>query len=234
MNSKPSYIPWLVWSGLGAVIIAIVVSFVWAEVRKRELAIDKPLMNLGQVSEFTLTNQLGRAITREDLLGSVWIADIIFTRCPGPCVSMTRRMQELQEALPKDLPVKLISLTTDPVYDSPDILNAYAKRFNADSDRWWFLTGPKPEVVGMAVDSLKLVMMDKDESERESVHDLYIHSTLLVVVDAKGHLRATFESVPRDLSEEESVENTPDAQKRSFEKTKQDIVKTVRLLSMER
>ena len=28
------------------------------------------------------------------------VADIIFTRCPGPCLKMTRQMKELQDALP--------------------------------------------------------------------------------------------------------------------------------------
>ena len=233
MSSRNSLLPWLVWGALGIVIVGIVFSFGWSEWQKRRLATDKPLLNLGRVSDFTLTNQLGRAVSLEDLQGQVWVADIIFTRCPGPCVAMTRRMQELQAALPEDLPVQLISLTTDPAYDSPDVLREYAKRFRADPDRWWFLTGPKLEVVRLAVDGLKLVMMEKDEAQRESPNDLFIHSTLLVVVDKQGRLRATFESVPRELPEEEAVEGGDVLESADFEKTKRDIVKTVRRLSMD-
>jgi len=40
------------------------------------------------------------AVTLTELRGKVWIADIIFTRCTGPCLKMTRQMKELQDALP--------------------------------------------------------------------------------------------------------------------------------------
>ena len=234
MNSRNPILPWLVWGLLGVVIFAIAALFVRNEWEKRQWVTDKPLMNLGRISDFLLTNQTGQAVSLDDLQGQVWVADIIFTRCPGPCVYMSRRMQELQAAIPADLPVKLISLTTDPAYDTPGILQDYAQRFRADSNRWWFLTGLKSEVVRLAVDNLKLVMMDKDEAQRESPNDLFIHSTLLVVVDKQGQLRATFESLPRDLDEEESVDSAAEeSESRAFEKTKQDIVKTVQRLSMD-
>jgi protein SCO1 len=121
-----------------------------------------------------------------------WLADIIFTRCPGPCARMTQRLRDLQAALPADPRVKLVSLTTDPAFDTPEVLAKYGQRFGADPARWWFLTGDKREIVKLAVEGLKLTTLDKEEAKRESPNDLFIHSTNLILVDQQGRLRASF------------------------------------------
>ena len=77
---------------------------------------------LGQLPDFVLTNQLGQAVSLADLRGQVWVADVIFTRCPGPCAKMTRHYAELQTALPANQPIKLVSFTSDPEYDTPKVL----------------------------------------------------------------------------------------------------------------
>src|SRR3954470_8908238 len=60
----------------------------------------QPLPVFRPVAGFTLTNQNGRAVSPADLRGKVWLADVIFTTCPGPCRQMTREMKDLQDALP--------------------------------------------------------------------------------------------------------------------------------------
>ena len=49
----------------------------------------QPLPVIGTVADFTLTNQDGQVTTLADLTNHVWVADIIFTRCAGPCPIMT-------------------------------------------------------------------------------------------------------------------------------------------------
>lgn len=154
---------------------------------------------IGTLADFSMTDQLGRTIGRADLLGQVWVADVIFTRCPGPCAKMTARMSDLQASIPPEWPVKLVSLTTDPEHDTPEVLRGYAAEFQADSGRWNFLHAAKPAIVDLAVKNLKLVVLDKEEA-RESPNDLFIHSTALALVDKHGRLRGAFESVPLDLS----------------------------------
>jgi len=154
-----------------------------------------------QLSEFSMTNHLGQTVRRVDFLGEVWVADVIFTRCPGPCAMMTTRMADLQGSIPKEWPVKFVSLTADVEYDTPDVLRNYADQYQADSKRWYFLHGSKPAIADLAVNNLKLVVLDK-EQERQSVNDLFIHSTTLALVDKHGRLRGAFESVPVDVSED--------------------------------
>src|SRR5690242_1594264 len=77
-----------------------------------------PLRDIGPVADFALTNQDGQAVSLAALTNHVWVADIIFTRCAGPCPRMTGQMRSLQSLLPGASSAKLVTLTTDPEYDS--------------------------------------------------------------------------------------------------------------------
>ena len=159
----------------------------------------QPLPVLAQIGQFTLTNQSGQIVTLSDLKGKVWVADIIFTRCAGPCPQMTRRMKVLQDALHAGSAAKLLTLTTDPDFDVPQVLQAYGKRFGADFARWTFLTGAKPEIAKLAIDGLKLGAVEKKPEERADPNDLFIHSTMFVVVDKQVRLRGVFETMGEDV-----------------------------------
>lgn len=159
-----------------------------------------------QLANFSMTNQLGETVSRDDLVGQVWVADVIFTRCPGPCAMMTTRMADLQAAIPKQWPVKFVSLTADTEYDTPDVLRGYAESYHADSQRWSFLHASKPAIADLAVKNLKLIVLDK-EQERQSAEDLFIHSTTLALVDKRGRLRGAFESLPAPRPELAAVED---------------------------
>lgn len=186
------------WIGLGLVIVLLCLSFVLAQyqtLRGRPTA----LPVIGPVADFTLTNQQGAAVSLATLRGHVWVADIIFTRCAGPCPRMTQQMHSLQEALPAGSSTRLVSLTTDADYDSPEVLKKYAERFKADPARWSFLTGAKLQVAGLAIDSLKLTAVEKKPEERTDPADLFIHSTIFVVVDKQARLRGVFETGGEDV-----------------------------------
>lgn len=180
---------------------------------KPSSAAASPLPVYGKVVDFTLTNQLGAPVSLADLHGKVWIADIIFTRCPGPCARMTRQMKELETQLGPDSRVQLVSLTTDPEFDSPEVLSQYAERFNADTNRWMFLTGSKPQIAAAAIDGLKLAAVEKKPEERESEDDLFIHSTIFVIVDKAGKLRGVFETGGDGVDWNESREKLLNAAK---------------------
>ncbi|HKS37289.1 MAG TPA: SCO family protein [Verrucomicrobiae bacterium] len=201
MNKPTPALEWIVWGGLGLVILGVFGAFLFSESGRRRLSSGTLPPILGTLPDFVLTNQTGSVVSLNDLRGQVWVADIIFTRCPGPCEKMTRQMAELQAALPGDQPVKLISLTTDPDFDSPAVLQRYAERFGAQPGRWWFLTGAKHELMRLAVDGLKLAAVEKKPEERENPADLFIHATIFVVVDRQGGLRGVFETQTEEYDE---------------------------------
>jgi len=185
MNGPARKTERVVWGGLVLTIAAIGAAFALSRLG----AGNRPLPIIGQIPDFNLTNQNSEAVTLANLRGKVWVADIIFTRCPGPCATMTRHLAELQSALPKNEPVRLVSFTSDPENDTPAVLKKYAGLFGADANHWWFLTGNKPEIRGLAVNDFKFVVVEKKPEDRTVPDDLFIHSTWYVLVDQKGQVR---------------------------------------------
>ena len=232
MSASSRSVQWLVWGFLFLTVLVIGGAFLRSKTQPVE-ATGSALPVIGRVADFSLTNQFGQTISLAHLRGKVWVADIIFTRCPGPCATMTQRMSELQAALPPSQPVQLVSLTTDPEFDTPAVFKKYAERFKAQPDRWHFLTGTKADLVKLAVNSLKLTVLDQEEVRRTSPNDLFIHSTIFVVVDKQGRLRAVFESLDKVLSEEE-VTTGASHQHSTWEKSvKPRLLETVNALLLE-
>jgi protein SCO1 len=138
------------------------------------------------VPEFSLTERSHRSVTRKDLDGRVWVADFIFTRCAGICPTMSLHMQKLQEQLPKE--VKLVSFSVDPYNDTPEVLTEYAKRYNADAERWLFLTGNPEAVQKLSVGGFKLALDPTGGTDAEPI----THSSRFVLVDRQGHIRGYY------------------------------------------
>lgn len=216
-NTRP--LEFVIWSGLVLVMLAVSVAW-WTDRRAKAVERSRQapetqklgqspspglqLPVIGNLPEFSLTNQLGKTFGLDDLKGKVWLADIIFTRCPGPCAVMTKRMSELQALLSADLPVGFLSLTTDPDFDTPPIMTAYGKRFGVDPKRWQFLTGTKPEIAKVATTGLKLVGKEKEEEARTAPNDLFIHSTVFALIDKQGRLRGVRETLATPAGEDET------------------------------
>lgn len=186
--------PRTIWIGLVLIALLLVGAIALSRLQSRPPTAP-PLPVLGTVADFALTNQAGQLVTLAELRGKVWLADIIFTRCPGPCARMTRQLASVQAALPKDSQAQLVSLTTDPDYDTPEILKDYPARIGLEAGaRWQFLTGTKLQIANLAIESLKLTTLEKPVGERTSVDDLFIHSTIFVLVDKQARLRGIFET----------------------------------------
>lgn len=193
MTNSGSKIQFAVWGGLGIVIVAILAAYVASQFSR------KPLPVYDNIPQFTLTNQHGNAVTLDSLHGQIWLADVIFTRCPAQCIRLSAHMKELQGKLPSD--VKLVSLTTDPTYDTPIKLKKYSTNYST-ADNWLFLTGDKRVINKVAVDGLKLAVEETPENERENPNDLFIHSTKFVLVDKLGRVRGYFDGDdPQSTSE---------------------------------
>jgi protein SCO1/2 len=149
-----------------------------------------PPVRYGPIPEFSLTERGGRTIASADLQGKVWIASFVFTRCPGPCPSVTATMARLQGEFADQPDVRLVTFTVDPERDDPEQLAAYAARFGADPTRWLFLTGKSDEMHELIVKGFKLAASGPGDGP--GVH----HSTRLAVVDRAGCLRGYFSGLP--------------------------------------
>ena len=169
------------WAGafLGFVLAVTMGYSMWQASVRRDV---EQLPVIRAVPEFALTDQNGQTVTNADLRGKIWIADFIFTRCAGPCPLMTARMLEMQKALVKTPEVKLVSVTVDPAYDTPEVLKAYAEANFADPNRWKFLTGEKEVIEKLVTEGF---MQHLAEENGEPVH-----GTMFLLVDGQGMVRS--------------------------------------------
>ncbi|MFV1981373.1 MAG: FG-GAP-like repeat-containing protein, partial [Rhodothermia bacterium] len=149
---------------------------------------------LGTLPEFTLTDQSGSAFGSAQLRGKVWIANFIFTRCRSTCPRQTTRMSQLQRLLKKESAwegIRLVSISVDPEFDTPEVLRGYADQYFADQDHWKFLTGSRAKIWSLSKDGFRLpVADDKEDTEMPILHD-----TKLVLVDRLGRIRGYFDAL---------------------------------------
>ena len=138
------------------------------------------------IQDFELTNTRGDTIKKNDLLGRPWVVSFIFIRCGGPCPRVSGQMRILQDqldALGSD--ARLVTITVDPDYDTPERLAEYAKTFGADPDRWIFLTGDKTEIYRMIQKSFRMPVQETVGEDRVPGFEV-IHTTNVLLVNADG------------------------------------------------
>lgn len=149
------------------------------------------LPDFGELPEFSLWDQNGKAFRRSDLAGGVWVLDFIFTRCTSVCPRMSQEMRKVQDRIGKLPNVGLLSVSIDPEYDKPEVLRDYARRYKADS-RWRFLTGDREIVRAMQVKTRR--HMDPAEID--------FHSKQFFLVDGDGFVRGVYSIIVAGKLEE--------------------------------
>jgi cytochrome oxidase Cu insertion factor (SCO1/SenC/PrrC family) len=96
----------------------------------------------------TLVDQDGREISLATLKGTPVLFDFIYTRCPGPCVTLTAQMNAVAHRLGDKLgtQVRFVSISVDPDHDRPPQLLEYARGQGAVRNGWLFLTGTPEQI----------------------------------------------------------------------------------------
>lgn len=167
-----------------AVLFALVYGgWKWWQVRQFELsrgqAIDASMVG-SPLTEFELIERSGKPFRSADMKGKVWVATYFFTTCPGSCLRLNERIQAMHN-LRELKDVTWVSITCDPDNDTPEVLSAYADRWNADPKRWLFCRA------------------DLDYTRRVALGmDLFLslkgHQDHAAVIDKTGKIRGMFDA----------------------------------------
>lgn len=135
---------------------------------------------------FSLSDLNGDVVTQARFDGKIRITSFIFTRCPDICPATTANMVVLQSTLQEQglfgEDVEFVSITFDPVNDTPEVLQKYAERMGIDQRGWTLLRGEEGEVQELASQyNLSVVQLDDG---------LFAHSvTSLLLIDGKQQVR---------------------------------------------
>lgn len=187
--------PRLLWGLLIAVAAGVIVSAGWSRLHASVPAVVSPLNAdptpalsiYGHVPDFALIDEAGRPFDAAGLRGQVWIADFIFTSCAGQCPQMTDQMRLLQQRLPKA--VQFVSITVDPVRDTPTVLTRYSQTHGADPTRWHFLTGELAAIARLSKEGFRLSF-----AEGGSPDEPITHSVRFVLLDQGGQIRGFYDA----------------------------------------
>jgi protein SCO1/2 len=142
------------------------------------------------VADFTLTDQKRRRIRLSDFRGRAVAMNFIYTSCPLPnlCLRLANNFNVLQKRFRRELggDLVLLTVTFDPVHDTPEVLARYAGQWSADRGRWHFLTGPAAEV--RRVCEMFDVHAYADEGLLDhSLHTVLIDGTRKLVANIEGN-----------------------------------------------
>ena len=143
---------------------------------------ENELLEIGMVPEFEFVNSEQETITLNNLKGKVWVADFIFTTCTMACPMMTGNMNIIHKKYKKNDDVRLVSISVYPEYDTPEVLTKYASQYDANTSRWYFLTGEESTVKRVIKDGFKI----------GDYEDIIFHSEKFALVDKKGMIRAYY------------------------------------------
>lgn len=163
----------------------------------------EPLPVLADLEAFSFVDQDGKPFDLERARGHVWVANFMFTSCPTVCPALTQKMAGLQKKLADQPDVRLVSITVDPEFDTPEVLKAYGARYGQDPSRWWMVTGAFEQVEKTVVSGFKMAMDRQDLPSEEgdpSAYDI-VHGEHFVLVDARGRIRGYYRPEPDRLDE---------------------------------
>jgi len=101
-----------------------------------------------KIANARILDQNGKQLNfYNDLIKGKTVAiNFIFTTCTTVCPPLTATFRRVQQtAAERGLDVKLVSVSVDPVVDTPERLRAFAEKFKVDQG-WTFVTGEKGEI----------------------------------------------------------------------------------------
>ena len=141
------------------------------------------------VPDFMFLEAQDRPLRKKDLENKVWICSFIFTSCPTHCVEMSKAMKALQGEFEKESDFRIVAVTVDPARDTPEQLRYFGKQYEANPDRWYFLTGNRKDIVEFANTGIKAGVDPKDP---------LVHSLYFSLVDKKGVIRDVYHAREKD------------------------------------
>lgn len=137
---------------------------------------------VGELLDRDFEERSGSDVTTGELGGSMVVASLIFTNCPGICAPLTREMAGLQGDLDGADDVRLVTISVDPERDTAEILDRYAESFGADED-WWFLRGDVDDTTEVVLGGLRF--------DGDAENPLF-HSEHVALIDHQGRVRAFY------------------------------------------
>lgn len=146
--------------------------------------------------KYELLNQDSVDVIYPELVkGKIAIVCYVFTNCPDICPLITNNMRLIQERVKEEgiTNVEFVTISFDPLFDTPSVLKEYAEVRRLDTSNWTFLTGDK-EVTDQVIKDVGVAAMPSDSTQLESGEMMYfyVHTDRINLMDEQGRIRASY------------------------------------------
>ena len=155
-------------------------------------------VGLAILPPFSLVSQDGEQITNAHLLGKIWVANFIFTRCTASCPKMSAQMASLQNTYRGDPDIKLVSFSVDPEYDTEMILHEFANSYSAEKGQWFFLTGSRNQIYSLAHDFFHLGAGPLSDKDKEMGAEEVLHSERFVLLNPQSQILGYYDGMSEE------------------------------------
>lgn len=136
---------------------------------------------------YRFTDQLGQEVELREFRGRALALAFFYTRCPYPdfCPRTSRNLAETVKLLAArpDGPTNwhVLSLSFDPGFDTVEALKTYSEQYQADPQRWSFLTG--------SIEDIDAITEQFGVTISRGENLTWNHNLRTVVVDARGRIQ---------------------------------------------
>jgi protein SCO1/2 len=150
---------------------------------------------LGTAPAFQLTDQSGGTFSSADLAGRAALVDFIYTHCTDACPLLSSNFAQAQRRLADERllgsKVVLISVSVDPLHDTPGVLAEYGQSFKADPAGWKLLTGDWDAVYDVVTGFKVAARAPRPAPNAPAPGGTELtHTTRVVVLDDQQQVRA--------------------------------------------
>ncbi|MFW9998393.1 MAG: SCO family protein [Candidatus Odinarchaeota archaeon] len=166
------------------------------------LTIKQPLPIVSDAPDFTLTNQDGETVSLSQLEGKVVLINFMYTSCEDAefCPLMTSHLKLIGNDLGDKLgtEVMFLSVTLDPMHDTPEVMRNYGELHGVDFTGWQFLTGNMDTVQKVLGDYGVVAFTQEDIGSTDHTNhtdaegNTIIHNWVIKLIDQEGKIRKDY------------------------------------------
>lgn len=143
------------------------------------------------IPDFNLTNQDGKPVSLKTFNNKIMVVNFFYTNCPTICNQVNQNISKLTAEYAPNKITRFVTITVDPQRDSVHVLKQYAKKFNADANKWLFLTGDTSTIYSLARQGFLVNALDAGNGD-------FIYSDKIMLIDESRHIRGYYSGTSDD------------------------------------
>jgi protein SCO1/2 len=181
----------------------VLVFGIWTvkEIRARYFS-KSELFEIGSAPRFNLIDQDSISVSDADFKGKVYVVEFFFSTCPTICPKMNENMLKIEKNFLTNDDFGIVSITINPINDTPSVLKKHAELLGVRHKNWRFLTGDKDYIYDLSNKGFNLYA-----SKNNKAIGGFEHSGFFALVDKNGNIRCRKDNMGNPILYYDGLEN---------------------------